>query len=544
MNNDSNIKIYISPSKPYYYPGENLAATILLDVLETTECDKMQIIAKGKEIVRAYQKTYIDTFQESESEENNTDDERPYKSKSSYRNYDSSSEEIEQDDTSIARELDESHKIFKYKKIIEISKDSNIFKGKYSFPFEVELPENIPGSFLFMEKNAYIEIIYTIKVKLNKIKIKESIPIVIRQKKEIFKYPKDNEYSKKIMGCCFDTNESTIKLSKLDNYSININEIRLNAVLDNTRCDIEGSPLTLDFYQKIIIFPKNKSKKLKITKRVGEYKGKKILHPRRSLNHNISFLMDRADYAAGHLKKTKSIKYFKHKDVIPFLNQSIKSEFVNCEYEVYAEVQFPNWSVEELGVFLPILVYAPEKGILSKTIEQKSKEFENSILNKKIFLNSKSKDDSPEFETKYKGKNYYKKNKNYDSSSSNEEYQNIKKVGKRYSLLKVKSFGFKEKDNNEDKNESKDDDNDINENNIDNNIENNLKINDQYKIKDNYNEEEKKNVMNEDGSFGYAKGKTSQQYVDTNSNHIKKEFGRAYLDDALDDEFLEKESSH
>ena len=118
MNNDSNIKIYISPSKPYYYPGENLAATILLDVLETTECDKMQIIAKGKEIVRAYQKTYIDTFQESESEENNTDDERPYKSKSSYRNYDSSSEEIEQDDTSIARELDESHKIFKYKKII------------------------------------------------------------------------------------------------------------------------------------------------------------------------------------------------------------------------------------------------------------------------------------------------------------------------------------------------------------------------------------------------------------------------------------------
>ena len=540
MNNDSTIKIYISPSKPYYYPGESIAATILLDVLETTNCNKMQIIAKGKEIVRAFQKTYIETYYESDSNTNTNsneteEDERPpRKVKKSYRNDDSSSEENEQDDNSIARELDETHRIFKYKKIVEICRDNSIFQGKYSFPFEVELPENIPGSFLFMEKNAYIEIIYTIKVKLNKINLKEVVPIVIRQKKEVFKYPKDNEYSKKIMGCCFDTNESFIKLSKLDNYSINIKEIRLNAVLDNTKCDIEGSPITLDFYQKIIIFPKNKSKKLKITKRVGEFKGKKILHPRRSLNNNISFLMDRADYAASHLKKTKAIKYFRHKDVIPFLNQSVKSDFVNCEYEVYAEVQFPNWTVEELGVFLPIIVYPPEKGILSKTVEQKSKEFENSILNKKIFLNKGSKDDSPEFGTKNKGKNYYKKNKNYDDSSSEDFEEKGGKTGKRYSLMKVKSLKAKEKDKNKDKKKLNDNDN----------IDNNLNIN-EYKNNYNYNyinDEEKKNVMNEDGSFGYAKGKTHQVYIDTNSNNIKKEFSQTYLDDALDDEFLEKES--
>ena len=32
-------------------------------------------------------------------------------------------------------------------------------------------------------------------------------------------------------------------------------------------------------------------------------------------------------------------------------------------------------------------------------------------------------------------------------------------------------------------------------------------------------------------------------FIDTNSNNIKKEFSQAYLNDPLDDEFLDKESS-
>ena len=68
MNNGSSVKIYINPSKPYYYPGENFVASILLDVLEKTNCDKMQIIAKGKAIINAVQKTYIDSYFDSDSE--------------------------------------------------------------------------------------------------------------------------------------------------------------------------------------------------------------------------------------------------------------------------------------------------------------------------------------------------------------------------------------------------------------------------------------------------------------------------------------------
>ena len=165
-NNDSPIKIYIDIARPYYYPGENFCASILLDVIDNTECDKMQIIAKGKESVKAIQKEYIDSlndYSESEtnSDESSEDEARQYKRKKSRKKEETSSSEDTQNDTSsIARKLNETHKIFKYRKIVIISSENYIMKGKYNFPFEVELPENIPGSFLFYEHNTYVEIIY------------------------------------------------------------------------------------------------------------------------------------------------------------------------------------------------------------------------------------------------------------------------------------------------------------------------------------------------------------------------------------------------
>ena len=545
MINDSSIKIYINPSKPYYYPGEHYAASILLDVIDTTKCDKMQIIAKGKVIVKAIQKTSLDSYYESETSSNVSDDDNQIKNRKSKRNEDSSSEENQKDTSSIAREIDEIHKIFKYKKILDISNNNYLVQGKYSFPFEVELPENIPSSFLFMENNTYIEIIYTTKVKLNIVNIKEAIPIVIRQKEKEFNYPRSNDYSKSIMGCCCDNNEVHIKLSSINKYTLSSNEIKLNVVLNNSKCYIQGSPLKIELYQKLTLFPKNKNKKIKITKIVGTYEGKKNIKPRENLNKDISLLMDRADYVANHLNKTKSIKYFRHKDFIPFLNQSIKSNYINCEYEAYAEVQFPNWTVEEIGVFLSIVIYPPEKGILSKTVASISKEFLNSKINKKVFLTNKSKEDGHEFENKNKSNNYYKKNRYYENSESEEE----KKDRKRFSLMKVKSFGFKEKNSNEsnDNNEKNDEENIYDgENNNDNNIDNNLNINDYKDNKNQYvsnNEIDGNNIINEEGSFGNNKGKKNVVYIDTNSNNIKKEFSQDYLNDALDDEFLDKESN-
>jgi len=535
-NNKPSIKIYIDFDKPYYYPGEKFYASILLDVIDTSECDKMQIIAKGKEIVKAVQKTYIDSFNdyvdtETNSNESSEDEERKYKRKKSRKKEDSSSsEDTENDKDSIARNLNETHKIFKYKKIVIISNENYIMQGKYNFPLEIDIPENIPGSFLFYEHNTYIEIVYSLKVKLNKINIKESIPILIRQKEKIFNYPKTNNYSKVLNGCCFETYETSIKLSTLEKYMVNTREIKLNVVVSNKKNNLQASPISLEMYQKITIFPKNKNKRLKITRIVGKYKGKKYIPPRENYNKDISFLMDKSEYASDHLSKTKSIKHFRHKDVIPFLNQSIKSDFVNCEYETYAEVQFPNWSAEELGVFLPIIIYPTDKGILSKTVSEISKEFINGIIKKKIFLDYKSNEDSPDFGSKKI------KNRLYED---NESEENETKIGRTKSLLKVKSFGMKPKNENNIINKDKEDDDEEEYEDDSNNINNNLNSY-QNNINDNQN-----HVINEDGSFGkYDKRKKNHIYIDTNSNNFKKDFNQDYLDDALDDEYLDKETNN
>ena len=545
MKDNSTIKMYINVSKAYYHPGEKFQATILLDVLDTTNCNKMEIVAKGKGIVKAIQKTYIDSYADSELEEDyssESDDNSRNKKGKFYDRDDTSSGEKRNDETSIARELNESFKIFNCKKSFTISSNDYLVKGKYSIPFEVELPENIPGSFFYMDNNTYVEVIYTVKVKLNKIKIKEAIPIIIRQKKETFKYVSENQYTKKIMGCCFDNNESTITLGLKQKYMLSNETIKLNVLLNNSNCDIKATPVIIELYQKLTIFPKSKNKRLKITKIVGKYRGKRSLHPRENLNLNISFDKDIEDYDYKKLGKTKAIKYFRHKDIIPLLNQSVISDFVICEYEAYGEIQFPNWTVEELGVFLPIIIYPPEKGIISKTVSQKSLEFSNSIVQKKVFLSDQTKDNDPEFRHKNKRKNY-KNNTYYDNSDSEEEN---KKFGKRVSLVKVKSFGFKNQNNKEDDIESNEKKiNDDPKDNVNDNINNNIYINNKYVNNKNGNNlnEENNNIMNENGSFGtYEKQKKNMVYVDTNSNNIKKEFSQTYLNDALDDEFLDNAS--
>ena len=299
---------------------------------------------------------------------------------------------------------------------------------------------------------------------------------------------------------------------------VNTREIKLNVVVNNKKNTLQASPISLELYQKITIFPKNKDKKLKITRIVGKYKGKKYIPPRQNYNKDISFLMDKSEYASEHLSKTKSIKHFRHKDIIPFLNQSIKSDFINCEYEAYVEVQFPNWTVEELGVFLPILIYPTDKGILSKSVAEISKEFINGIIKKKVFLDYKSKDDDPDFESKKI------KNRLYEDTESDKD--NIK-IGRTKSLLKAKSFG--KKNQNYNNNTYKEEINEEEEKNENDNNENIIENNQNH-------------YGNEVGSFGnHDKRKKNQIYIDTNSNNFKKDFNQDYLDDDLDDQYLDKE---
>ena len=530
MINNEQVRIYIDSSKPYYYPGEEFLASILLDVLENVKCNKMIIIAKGKQIVKATQRKL--TTETEENMEEDSEDEEDIKNK----------EEV--------TEINESKNIFKYKKVIKISKNDYLKKGKYTFPFEVQIPEDIPGSFLFLESKAYAEIIYSIQVKLNNINLKERIPIVIRQKVDIFNYPNESEYTKNLAGCCCKTGETKIKLNNLDKFTINGNDIKLNVNINNQKSGASGSPINIEIYQKLVL--KNKNKKIKITKIAGKYKGKKIINPRENYDKNISISLDSSNYAPDHLSETKSIKYFRHQNVLPLLNQSVKSNFINNEYEIYAETQFSNISADELGVFLMTLIYPPEKGILSKTISKIAKEFSDSIINnKKIFLNNESNDYDPDFENenlKYTKSERYKETESDQESKYSENFEKkIKKNGKQNKN--------KDKDNDND-NANQNDENNINNiNNVDkkinnsqsndNNINENLNILESQRNNPGINDKNnKKSYINTDEiSFGTSTKDRANLFVtDTTSNNIKKNFNQTFLNDALDDDFLDIDS--
>ena len=513
------INIYIDSSKPYYYPGESFLASILLDVLDKVNCNKMILIAKGKLIINATQNKVFNETEEN-FEKTNAD-------------YDDDSDE-EKDNikkNEPVTEIKETKQIFKYTKVIEISKNNYLNKGKYSFPFEIELPNNIPGSFLFLESKTYAEIIYYVKVKLNNINIEEKIPIVIRQKEELFNYSNSNEYSINLTGCCCEVGKSLIKLETTEDYTLNGDDIKLNVNLNNSKSGNSGSPISIEIYQKLILKNKQKNKKIKVTRIIGKYKGKRIINPREDFKKKILIPLDINDYTSKHLSETKSIKYFRHKSVIPLLNQSIKSDLISNEYEVYAETQFSNLTAQELGVFLNILIFPPEKGILSKTISKIFEEFSESIINnKKIFLNDEAKYRDNEFDKSKKSSKYNKKDDDSQSMYSNKEIFSKKIVEKNDEYDDRKEV-------NNIKNTTR-----INFNNIEND-NNNIFESQRYK---NALATKKSCINSEEISFGTSTKDRANLFVaDTmsNNNNIKKNFNQTFLNDALDDDFLDIDSN-
>jgi len=536
FSKNDKIRIYINISKAYYYPGEKLGASILLDVFDKTKCDKLQVIAKGKIKINA-----VHSSPSSDDEDENVikpDPEKKSKKNKKIRKLrevnieDTSSEDEEYIEAAgITRKFSETKEIFKFRKTIKLTSDEYLKQGKYSFPFELELPENIPGSFLYIEKKAYVEIAYSLKVKLNKIMLKEVIPIVVRQRESTFNYKRNNEFEKSILGCCCDNNTAKITVTTPNKYYLSNEEVELNIIIDNKKNDIVGSPLYVELYQRIILFPKDISKKIKITNLVGQHFGKKPIHSRKIYHKDISFYVKKLECSYKDLLKAMALKHYKHKDVLSFLNSSVNCDLVICEYEAYCAVQYPNWNDEELGVFISVLLYPPTEGIVSKSVSQISKEFNKSIINKKIFLSQNENKENSKFD-KYDDEFEKKRFHKYDDGSDEKFKKKMMQIEESKNKEKKK---IKEK-----KNKDEDDDDEINDkkdfkNNNINNISKNDKMN---SINKNINLKNENNIINTK-----LNQKNQISDIDTiNSLQIKKNFNGDFLKDALDNEFLDKES--
>ena len=351
MSDDSKIKLYIHIEKPFYYPGEIVSGSILIHCKEKINYNKIIIIAKGKQLINA-----LDTNNFQKNEENS-----PSVSSSSP---DSDDNEIY---NSSKVKIEEKHHIFKFKKETIISKNNFINEGNYFFPFQFELPEEIPGTFLYLDKNIYAEIQYYIKVKLDGLDIKNIVPIVIRQKENVFNYPKFSQYEKDIKGNCY------LKLTSREDFTKADEPIKLTVNINNETKQ-NSTPINIEIYRTLWL-KEGKKKKIKRTEIVGTYTGKQIIMPKDNYQKKLHVSLQVSDYIRDHINETKAAKIFKHKEIIPYLFQSIKSENITCEFEIYSEIQFPNIKNNELGTFLKVLIYPIEEGIISKSVAKLDKSF-------------------------------------------------------------------------------------------------------------------------------------------------------------------------
>ena len=513
METNEIVQIFFDIQKPFYYPGEQILGSIFIEFFDSIKCNEITIISKGKQYIKINRKNISREIEEYEESFNDDEDEDEIpKIKNENKNFE---------------DIDEIKTVFKYQKKLKIS-NNYISKGKYTFPFEIELPNNIPSSFLYINKNIYFEIIYTIKIKFDEINnnYKVAIPIIIRQKEKLFNYPKSNEYKKFLGECCWERGQTSIKITPQEKYSLINNKIKLNVLINNEQSGMPGTPLNLEVYQKLIFFPKDKNKKIHKTKLVGKAKGINVINPRKNFNEDIEIKLKENKIINFYKERTKAFKYSKNKNIIELLTTSIKSDFVICEYDVYVESQFVGWFEEELGVFNKVLIYPPEKGILIPDMENIKKEFLNSLAIKKIFLSDDNKEDEIILGQSNKGN----KNDNNNTKNKKGKEKNDKKDKKK------KKEKIVNNNNKNDKNieEYNNDDNDYDKENIDINNINNIN-NDDINENFNINEYSKKNKSKKNKKeFNY--------FVEENNNldKFKKKLGKDFFDEhALDDDFLD-----
>ena len=560
------INVYINASKPFYYPGETFSATILIDAQEKANCNKMIIIAKGKQIIKASQvNKFLNEDKPQQVEE----------SSSSSDSDDDSKYRPPLTDEGPIVEIKETKDIFKIHKEIIISENKTLIVGKHSFPFEIELPQDIPGTFLYLEKNVYVEVAYSVKVKLAGLNIKKLIPIVIRQKQEIFDYQTTNNFERRINGCCCIVGTTSIKITANENYTKAGDPIKLTVNINN-ETNTTSTPITVEVYRKLLLKGAN-NKKIRVTKIVGAYQGKRIINAREKFQKKLHVAINTNDYLKEHINETKAVKSFKHKEIIPFLFQSIKSDNITCEFEVYAESQYANITNDDLGVFLSVLIYPIEDGILSKSVMNIAKAFVNGILNKKILMKGESLlKKALEEENKKKEKKPKVKRKIYEESLGSQEtikFEN--KLNNNNEIKKKKNIESDEDEEEEGNEESEMNDinnkinnaeknnidkfgmqnNDINNNNNNNNILNNYKemsginINNDFnnnnnKLSDNKLKDgkirESKNKNSEEISFGTS-SKDKNYFVNDKLSYIKKDFDKGFLNDPLDEQLSDSE---
>ena len=312
MKNNEN-KIYIKTDRNFYFSGDTISGKIFIDITELINSKGVQLTIKGKEILQSNLESNNSDSSSSENEEeedyekkdknnNNITNSssnimfKTTKSTSSYKppNYNNNNKNSNKNslnNNNNELNYNDDFEIFKSKTFIPISLSNYIKQGKYILPFESKLPKNIPGTFLLNTSNIFCEIFYTIKAKLinsNNEILKCSIPIIIREKEDNFNYKNNMTKINDIGNCCCGKGTTKINASFPLGF-INIGKtFQIKVNIDNKKCEVDGSNILINVFQKIILHPNKKDEK-EIYNEISYYETENKIKANEEFNDFITF---------------------------------------------------------------------------------------------------------------------------------------------------------------------------------------------------------------------------------------------------------------
>ena len=494
-----NDEIQIKLENQFYYPGETIKGNIYLNIENTIKSPGLELIIKGKEILKANPDIY-------EDEDNNIENIRNNKNEN----------------------LDQPYKYYDnieiFKSNISLSNEQEIKKGKYTFPFTTILPNSIPGTCIIYDKNISGEVYYYIKIKgqdINGIIIKKAIPLIIRQNISDFKYKKVNSLTKTFPKfCCCKKGNGKINLEITNDYFLIGDKLKININIDNREGKLEGGPISIYLYKKITLHP-NRSDVIEIPKIVATEVDESKIYSNDEYSNFIE-VESEITYPESNeiLKSFKLYKLIKDINKVIHFSSSCLCNSFSCQYEFFVNAHFLGWISDDFGIFLPTILY-PDENIFNYNYDNIINEWEGKKMeNVNIKLSDKYKNNSYE-KVIYTNKKYLNNNDEINNSNNNDNSQRELKHDIQIQEIELTDLNKYNGNNEEKENEKKIEEDIIKEEIKENN--NNIKI-------------EKKS---ENGMIKEINNIDEQTITSDDSKKknigFKKEFNKDWIDDDIDD---------
>ena len=208
-----------------------------------------------------------------------------------------------------------------------------------------------------------------------------------------------------------------------------------------------------------------------------------------------------------------SYKIFGNKEMLPLYTQSIRSEFIRLSYEVYVESVFEGWNCDEVGLFMPILMYAPDRSLVDRQAVSYVKSNGEARIVKKTFINL---NETPRAKPALQEKPQLPYKNSYVYKIDNKD------PGEKFDKEFTENFGKAD-------------------NNLNSETETRLKSQKKVNTSDvsNGNIRKKREILDENGSFSNEKagknGKIGSEFGGSEGSGIKKDIGKRFLNDNMDD---------